>query len=113
MVQKKTSTKKSASGTARSSRAKASKKALARAEGDRCFWVHNGPVVCDLCGLGDAVKGMSISQFQHHTTGGKNDFAVWSAEIAGDPEVAARLRRAKTKEEAIRVLEDALESYDF
>lgn len=113
MVQKKVTTKKSAKGTARASRTSAQKKKLVRAEGDRCFWVNNGPVVCDLCELHGALRGMSVEQYTHHTSDGKNDFAVWTIDVCDDPETAAKLRRAKTQAEAISIIDDALASYEF
>jgi len=87
------------------------KKAMPTAEGEKCFWVYEGPVVKDLRELRDALERVSEKQYLHHVNKMKNDFASWIEEILDDKETARAARKAKTLDAMIRVLEKSLPRY--
>ena len=73
------------------------KKKLKEADGPECFWVNHGPVLRNLEELHRALQEMSDAQYKHHVEGGRNDFAVWVAEVLEDPKCASSLRRVKRR----------------
>lgn len=73
------------------------KKPFCEASPEHCFWVHQGPVLKDLRGLNDALRGMSDDIFKYHVNNEKNDFAKWTEDILHQKELAAQMRRLKTK----------------
>ena len=76
---------------------------------EKCFWVNHGPVLNDLRGLHDALNAViSDEQFAYHVSGEKNDFATWVADVFGDEQCAAALRRARTRAAAARVIARSL-----
>lgn len=68
------------------------------------FWVNNGPVVCSVAELRDAIEGMSDDQYSYHTTRNGNDFAAWIRDCMGNVALAERVARAGNRTEAVRVL---------
>lgn len=85
-----------------------SKKPMVQAEGMFCFWVNNGPVICNFRELHGAMKEMSDDQFMHHVTDEKNDFAAWVDEVLGEGAAAREIRRAKTRMAALMAIEKFL-----
>jgi hypothetical protein len=119
-------TVKRATGTARAkkatpesaapARAKTTKAAaalrLVEAPSGKAFWVNFGPIVNNLRGLRDALAhDITDQQFTHHVSGSRNDFAAWVEEVLCDASCATALRRAKTREAAVRAVETALKRY--
>lgn len=86
---------------------------LLRAYGEQCFWVHEGPILCDLRELSNALRTGTISdaQWKHHTSHGKNDFAAWVDHVFCNPSLAKNLRGTKTRVAAATVLSTALKAY--
>lgn len=72
---------------------------------EKCFWVNNGPILKNVAELPTTLRRMSDKTFQHHVNHQKNDFARWIKEVFGDARLADAIRKAKTKEELIRVVE--------
>lgn len=79
-------------------------KNLVVAEGERCFWVNNGPVLKDLGELKTALLAMGDEQFTHHVGEQKNDFAKWVEEVLCHNKCAQALLKAKTRKGAAGVV---------
>ena len=84
---------------------------MAVASGKYCFFVHHGPVLKDLKELHAAFQAMSPEQFAHHVTHEKNDFCAWVMEVLADHKTAKKLAKARTREESMAIVEDALTRY--
>jgi hypothetical protein len=77
---------------------------------DKCFWVNDGPVLKNLRELRDALaQNISDEQFAHHVGGDRNDFARWVEEVLGDATCAKALRRARTRDAALKAVAARLE----
>ena len=72
---------------------------------DQYFWVNNGPIVKDLPGLLTAVQDMDNSKFDYHAKGDNNDFCLWIDLVLGEPELAKKLRKLKTRKGFARSLQ--------
>lgn len=64
---------------------------------EKCFWVHNGPIVKNLKELLAALKRMKKDTFRHHVNKEKNDFSRWVNEVLGDKELADELKKTRSK----------------
>ena len=66
---------------------------------DKHFWVHHGPVICDLRELAKALQEMSDDQYNHHTRreSGTNDFARWIEDVLGEALLAQKLSRTRSR----------------
>lgn len=84
---------------------------LVNAYNEKCFWVHQGPVLSNLKDLLRAFKYMTDVQFNHHVTKEKNDFYIWVENILGDAICAKKLHKSNTAAEAAKVIEERLEDY--
>ena len=84
-----------------------------RAEGDRRFWVHEGLVLSDLQELRNALayKEISESQFMHHVTDGRNDFANWIELVLCDEKCAAAVRKIKSFKGLLGTIDRNLKHY--
>ena len=108
--------KKAVTEPAAPARAKTTKAAaalrLVEAPTGKAFWVNFGPIVNNLRGLRDALaRGITDQQFAHHVSGSRNDFAAWVEDVLCDAPCATALRRAKTREAAVRAVETSLKRY--
>lgn len=110
-ITKKTSLKKPTKKVAKKSAAKKKKKPMPVAEGERCFWVYEGPVVRDLNELRDVLKCVSEEQYMHHVNKMKNDFASWIEDVLGDKETSRAVKKAKTVGGMIKAVEKSLLRY--
>lgn len=79
-------------------------KNLANVPPEKCFWVHNGPILRNLAELLSALKKMKKGTFVHHVNKEKNDFSKWIKEVFGDKTLASALEKTRTKEGLIRIL---------
>ena len=78
---------------------------LADAPPDKCFWVNCGPILKNLRELREALAdSISDEQFAYHVARDRNDFAVWVEEVLGDATCAKALRRARTRQAALRAV---------
>ena len=85
---------------------------LVEAPSGKAFWVNFGPIVNNLRALRDALAhDITDQQFTHHVSGSRNDFAAWVEDVLCDASCATALRRAKTREAAVRAVETALKRY--
>jgi len=76
---------------------------------DKCFWVNHGPILKNLSDLRDALGGwISDAQFAYHVNAERNDFAGWVEAVLLAPEVAAAMRRAKTRVGVLRAVKKYL-----
>jgi hypothetical protein len=71
---------------------------------ERCFWVHNGPVVANIPELKEAVMNMSDEQFAHHVMEHGNDIANWLVGVLGQYACAKKVARARTRAGILRAL---------
>lgn len=78
-----------------------------RCDAEQAFWVNNGPVVHSLEDLLQAVREMSDEQFAYHTKRNGNDFANWVRDCLADRTNATKLRKARTRVGAVRILTSA------
>lgn len=74
------------------------------AEGEKCFWVNNGPILADINDLFRALDDMTDAQFAHHVMKGKNDFSLWVRDVLGHAACAKRLINAKTRASARKAI---------
>ena len=98
---KKTATKKGASKP----RAKAATNTMVVARPEQAFWVCDGSVLHSLADLAAALPAMSDEIYTQHVNRDKNDFAAWIELVLGEPELAATVRRARTKKTATSAIE--------
>ncbi len=70
---------------------------LIHAEGNLCFWVHNGPVLKNLVELKNAMETLTDEQFGYHVNKEKNDFASWVASVLQEPILANKLNNYRTR----------------
>ena len=87
------------------------KKLLLVVSGETCFWVNNGPLLCSMKDLFDALRTMSEWQFAYHTGMGRNDFSAWVLNVLGDKKCASDLLKAKDMKAALSVVEKHLKTY--
>lgn len=88
-----------------------SHKRLVNAYNEKCFWVHNGPVLSNLRDLGKSLNSMTDNQFLYHVTLRKNDFAAWVDGVLLDSDCAVKLNKADTRIKAAEAVEKALKDY--
>ena len=74
-------------------------KALSDAPPEKCFWVHNGPILHNVYELSDAVLSMGSDTFRHHASAEKNDFSNWIADVLHDKKLSKDVRGANSKED--------------
>ena len=121
----KTATKRVASKTTARKDSKATKKSTTKrgskakklepvyAEGERSFWVNNGPVLVSLLDLEAALASMDDAQYAFHAKGDQNDFAEWVEYILLDETCARSLRRARSRNGARTAVKRRLTIYMF
>lgn len=86
-------------------RKRAAAAVLADAPPDKCFWVNGGPILKNLRDLRDALaQSVSDEQFAYHVGGERNDFALWVEEVLSDATCAKALRRARTRQAAVKAV---------
>lgn len=79
------------------------KPALVVAQGEECFWSHDGKILASHRDLKAALETMSPESYKHHTDK-RNDFANWVELVLLDKACAGDLRKAKTQKAAIAVM---------
>jgi len=87
------------------------KRSIINAYNEKCFWVHNGPVLSNLKDLLRAFSYMTETQFSHHVNKEKNDFSEWVKTVLLDEECAKELSKASTPKKAVQVVEKNLKDY--
>jgi len=86
-------------------RKRAAATGLVDAPPDKCFWVNGGPILKNLGELRDALaENISEAQFAYHVSAERSDFALWVEEVLGDAACAKALRRARTRQAALRAV---------
>ena len=68
------------------------------------FYFHERQPVTNIKELYDALGDMSEPEFAHFVNDEKHDFANWIDESLNSKFLAARVRRAQTKEEVMKEL---------
>jgi hypothetical protein len=77
---------------------------------DKCFWIHDGPVVRNIYELADALEHVSQASFDSHANRQKNDFSSWIEFVLGDRELADSIRY-KGRHETAKIIKDRI--YDL
>jgi hypothetical protein len=72
---------------------------------EQYFYLHNGVVLKSLHDLIDALEIMDKATFKHHVTKNRNDFSEWVKHVFKNRNLAEKIKKAKTKEEMIGILE--------
>lgn len=84
------------------------KKEIADAPPEKCFWVHNGPILKNLQELLKETVKMNKETFLHHVNEQKNDFSRWVDEVFNEKELAKALAKVKTKKALIKTIKKIL-----
>jgi hypothetical protein len=77
---------------------------LADVPGECVFWVNDGQVLHNMKELGEGLKTMSDDTYIYHANKQKHDFYNWVNDVIGDETLAANLREALTRTQAIRAV---------
>tara|TARA_B100000508_G_C11459042_1_gene278241 strand:+ start:1623 stop:2015 length:393 start_codon:yes stop_codon:yes gene_type:complete len=109
-VAKKT-VKKAPKKTSRKKASRTARRALVCANGEQCFWVHDGPILQDLNELATALKNMHKEVFAHHVSTSRNDFADWVEHVLQDQACATDLRSRRSPSGARTVVVRHLRYY--
>lgn len=83
-------------------------KATFDAPEEKYFWVSNGPVLRNLAELKENLYMMSDEQYDFHTKRDGNDFAIWITDVFGEKNLAGRVKKAKDKQTAAKLIENYL-----
>ena len=78
---------------------------LVDAPPEKCFWVHNGPIVKNLKELVAALKKMKKDTFRHHVNREKNDLSRWVEEVLGNKKLALALKKTRSKKGVMEKIE--------
>ena len=71
---------------------------LSRVDQDwKAFWFKDGPIAHNLEEMQKSISRLKKATFQHHVNKKKNDIALWVQHVIGDTELAAKLKKSKTK----------------
>jgi hypothetical protein len=112
VVAKKKEVKKAPPKTVSVKKTASKKKPLLIVTGESCFWVNNGPSLCSMKDLRDALLAMSEEQYIHHAGMGRNDFSSWVKDVLGDKQCSADLLKAKNIKDALSIVEKHLKEYN-
>lgn len=75
---------------------------------ENSLWIINGDILRSLRELIKELKIMNEEAFRFHVNKEKNDFAKWVREVIGDRKLAAKLRKAKTRDKALRFINERI-----
>ncbi|MDD4860337.1 MAG: hypothetical protein PHR56_09095 [Dehalococcoidales bacterium] len=79
-------------------------KMLGDVPAETSFWCHDGRTLKNLAELQTALREMPDDTYQYHANDEKNDFSNWVREVIGDEKLALDLRRARSRNEAARLV---------
>ena len=71
---------------------------------ENSLWIINGDIVKSLRELLRELKIMNDEAFRYHVNKDKTDFSKWIREIIGDKKLAADLKKAKTRDKAVKAI---------
>ena len=77
---------------------------LADVPAEYVFRVNDGQVLHGMGELGEGLKTMSDETYIYHVNEEKHDFYNWAKDVIGDKVLAANLRLASTRTQAIRTV---------
>ncbi len=80
------------------------RKALNDVDDPFLFWLCDGTYLKNLYDLKDSLEFMSDEVFTYHVNKEKNDFSKWIEDIIQDKRLANGLRKARTKEQAKKIV---------
>lgn len=87
-------------------------KSLSTASPMECFWVYNGPIVCNILELHKAlIEDISDEQFFHHVTTEKNDFANWIYVTLRDKSCGLKAKEAHSRHQLAKILKATIDAY--
>jgi len=75
---------------------------------ENSFLFSNGVNVRNIYELLSAIKYSEESTFRHHFNAHKNDFETWVANSVGDNYLAEKLKKIRTREQAIKKIHERI-----
>lgn len=72
---------------------------------EHSFYTKDGKVLRNLSDLKDELRTMPPHVFDHHVNAEKNDFSRWTKDVFGQESLAAKMERARSRDEMINVLD--------
>jgi len=80
------------------------RKYLRNVSPENSLWIINGDIIKSIRELLKELKIMNDEAFRYHVNKEKNDFAKWVREVIGDRQLAAGLKKAKTRDRAVKAI---------
>lgn len=72
---------------------------------EHTFKLHNTTIeIRNMFELAEAFEIMGNDSYGHHVTDTRNDFATWAREVLQDKELSSRLKSAKNKKKAEKIV---------
>ena len=84
------------------------RKYLRNVSPENSLWIINGDIVKSLRELLKELKIMNDEAFRYHVNKERSDFSRWIKEIIGDKKLAADLKKAKTRDKAIKAINNRI-----
>ena len=81
---------------------------LVNAPEENLFWVCDGRVLRNIKDLAIALQEMSEETYRFHANETKNDFSNWVKDILKDSRLAASLKKAKSRKDALKKIKNKL-----
>jgi hypothetical protein len=79
---------------------------LANVPEEYVFWCNNGHILHNMGELASELKSMSDETYAYHVNVEKNDFVNWVKDIIKDDSLVLSLQRARSREQAARIVAD-------
>src|SRR3989338_6444378 len=84
------------------------RKYLRNVSTENSLWIINGDIVKSLRELLKELKIMNDEAFRYHVNKERSDFSRWIKEIIGDKKLASDLKKAKTRDKAIKAINNRI-----
>src|SRR3989344_342743 len=84
------------------------RKYLRNVSPENSLWIINGDIVKSLRELLKELKIMNDEAFRYHVNKERSDFSRWIKEIIGDKKLASDLKKAKTRDKAIKAINNRI-----
>lgn len=79
---------------------------------EKCFWIHNGPIIKNLKELLAALKKMKKDTFRHHVNKDKNDFSKWVNDVLGNKGLAEDIKKTRSKKTLMEKIEKEIKKIE-
>ena len=84
------------------------RKYLRNVSPENSLWIINGDIIKSLRELLKELKIMNDEAFRYHVNKERSDFSRWIKEIIGDKKLASDLKKAKTRDKAIKAINNRI-----